>query len=174
MKNNLVELEIGLSLKQIRDMSKKNWTKLVNQKCSELAFKTLIYKKLKLKKGKEIIYSELKIRKYLNPESYLNLEEMKQVMRTRLEVELIPGCLHFKFNLSKKCRFGCDMDENILHTITCKNDKIDIKSMSVKDLIVIYEDKIVKKHKVKILELKNIIFTRKNMLQSAALDQGIK
>ena len=49
-------------------------------------------------------------------------------------------------------------------------DKIDIKSMSVNDLIVIYEDKIVKKHKVKILELKNIIFTRENMLQYAALD----
>ena len=62
------------------------------------------------------------------------------------------------------------MDENIPHVITCTNDKIDIKNMSVEDLLVIYEDKISTKHKVKIIELKNIIRTREKMLQSTSHD----
>jgi hypothetical protein len=150
---DLQELNVDMSEKDIASMPKKMWKKLINSNARDLATNLYMKKKTKLKKGRMLEQTELKLKTYLKSQSNLNKKEMIEALRLRIEMQNLPKNLPHKFDGKKDCRFGCSSEEDILHGVKCLNDNIENKMNveDVKHVITNGDGKINKKH------LKNII-----------------
>ena len=164
MKIDLEELDLKESLEEVRAMSKDQWKMKVNLKAKELAFKMLLKRRSKLKKGNKIKYKQLKMKEYLTAQSNFNLEEMKDILKIRSEMVELPKCLPHKFGGERGCRYNCQEEEDIKHTIQCKNDFVDNKLIQIEDIDNIIEDNFDKEIKIKLKDFKRILMEKKNTM----------
>ena len=106
-------------------MGKNQLKSLVNKRSKVFALKVLITAKSKLRvKGSNCVYTTLRMRNYLKPESRLNQEEMKVVLLSRLGMSDVPKNHPYHYGSSKYCRFGCAIVEDITHAVSCVKDGI--------------------------------------------------
>ena len=124
---DLKDLEINLSLKEIRDMSKYEFVKLIKNSIHKKAFEYLIRKKGS--KGQEIEYTELKMAEYLTP-GYENVTIKDQRNIFAMRNRMVAMKENFKNGKqAEKC--ACGLLENMKHVYTCtflnKEHKTDIK-----------------------------------------------
>ena len=83
VKEDLKEMEIKFSFEEIASMSKKKFKSIVKQACQQACFKSLKNDKLKLSKGKEIEYTELKTQHYFKPGNNLSADSMRWIFKIR-------------------------------------------------------------------------------------------
>ena len=134
VKLDLEALSIELSLKEIQNVSSKEWKKQVKHRGNELALATLLDLKSKLKyKGRNNVYPKLRTKAYLLSESGFYLMEMKLILKLRTDMLEVPKCLLHKFDGDKMCRSGCMVEEDISHTIECNEDNM-VKMFKMEDL----------------------------------------
>ena len=101
-------------------------------------------------------------------ETRFTLEEMKEILRIRCEMVLVPKCLPHKFGGDRRCRYKCDHEEDIKHAIECTNDSIDNKIIKEEDIANIINDKYDKTLKTKLKDFKRII----NIKMDQFMDEG--
>ena len=88
--NDLKELEINLSLQEIRTISKSSFTNILKDRTKRNALAYLIGKKGK--KGKEICYSTLEMSEYLQPTNQvLTVEQKREMFSVRNRMIDIPN-----------------------------------------------------------------------------------
>ena len=79
--NNLKELNLTISLKDIKEMTRKQYREMIKTKCDELAFKYLMNKRRT--KGKEIEYTRVQMSDYLLSNYQSEIEDQKQIFELR-------------------------------------------------------------------------------------------
>ena len=124
--NNLKEMNINLSLQEIKEMKNKKYKEMIKLKCEELAFNYLISKRRV--KGKEIIYKNIQMSQYLLPNSELDIRDQKKIFEIRNKMIDISENFSTKSKIEKKC--VCGNLENMEHIYYCKylnNSEIEIE-----------------------------------------------
>ena len=112
-KKNLKEMNIGLTWKEIKMMSKESFHKMLKMKISEISLKYLLNKRSS--KGKEIEYKSLEMADYLKPFSQnLTIEEKRKIFSIRNRMIDIGN----NFGRSEKC-IMCGKDEDMNHVYWC-------------------------------------------------------
>ena len=105
------DLDLNLTIVEIKEMSRYQFKSILKRSINKVAFIYLTQIQDKKYKGSDIEYgSFLKTQDYLLPNSYLNLEEQKQMMKIRFKMNKIP----FNFSHRKQdinCRKGCQEQE---------------------------------------------------------------
>jgi hypothetical protein len=129
-----VQLKLELSDEEIAAANKKEFKELLETKANTLSFEKLLKRKSKLSKGKHLEYSSLKTQAYLEPESKLNLEEMKTMLRIRTDMTDLAEHMKYKHGGIKTCRVGCSAYENLQHLIECKVDTIEQNIVTKTDI----------------------------------------
>ena len=76
----------------------------------------------------------------------------------------LPKCLPHKFGGERGCRYNCQEEEDIKHTIQCKNDFVDNKLIQIEDIDNIIEDNFDKEIKIKLKDFKRILMEKKNTM----------
>jgi hypothetical protein len=108
---DLQELDLTLSLEEIKTMTKYKFSKMLKMKISENALNYL--KKRKGKKGKEIVYECLEMSEYLKPtNNQLEIIGKQEMFEVRNRMTDIPDNFP-KPNLENKCI--CGDKENMIH-----------------------------------------------------------
>ena len=79
--NNLKEMNINMSIKEIIEMTTKKYKEMIKSKCNELAFKYLMNKRGI--KGKEIEYRKIQMSQYLLPNAQLEIQDQKKIFEIR-------------------------------------------------------------------------------------------
>ena len=153
---DLKDLDINLKPKEISNMSKNEWKNVVNQKAKMFSFEKLTSKVEGFKIGKNNKYEEPALRNYLKGVSRLTPEVMKTILGLRTESLKLPKYVSYKFQNDKSCRFECKSEEDVAHTIECKNDNVKNKKISADDLNEVLNDVVNTHTKVVIKELKRI------------------
>ena len=74
-------MNLSITLKDIKEMTAKQYKEIIKAKCNELAFRYLMNKRRT--KGKEIEYTKIQMSQYLLPNNHLEIEEQKQVFEIR-------------------------------------------------------------------------------------------
>ena len=113
---DLKDLDIELSFKEIRILSKQKFTKIINEKinCAALSYLT---GKQNIKGG-EIIYSKLEISEYLSPlTSHLSITDKRKMFSVRNMMIDIPANFS-KANRDMKCI--CGEIETMKHLYICE------------------------------------------------------
>ena len=114
--NNLKELNINLTLKEIKDMTGNKFKEMIRSKCNELAYRYLI--KRKGSKGKAIEYTRIQMSEYLQPNSELEIEEQKKIFEMRNKMTDIPANYPGRYENEKK-QCICEQSEDMEHIYFC-------------------------------------------------------
>ena len=86
---DLKELEINISLEEIKNMTKTKFSRILKVKIKKNAFSYLIRKRGK--KGGEISYTSLEMAEYLQPcNANLTIEQKHELFEVRNRMVLIP------------------------------------------------------------------------------------
>ena len=128
--NNLKELNIKMTLQEIREMSKTKYKEMIKFKCDELAYKYLTSRKGS--KGKEIDYSRIEMSQYLQPNDILKISEQKQIFEIRNKMTNISANYPGKMKNEHKC--FCGQAENMEHIYYCSrlnNTEIKIEYVNI-------------------------------------------
>ena len=112
---NLKDLDISLSLNDIKEMSLYRYTELLRIKCKESALKYLLKKRGT--KGSKIKYSKLEMSEYLFPNEEYTISEQKNIFEIRNNMTDIPSNFCSKENNISKC--FCNEKEDIEHIYYC-------------------------------------------------------
>ena len=92
VQKNIKEFNIDLSNSDIKNMNKKQFQKITRQKSAELAFKCLIQKKEKGKKGNILKYkNQLQMADYLCPNNFLDIDDQRLLFQIRSETNQLPA-----------------------------------------------------------------------------------
>ena len=113
--NDLKDLNINLTLKEIKDMTGSKYREIIRLKCNELAYNYLM--KRKGSKGKEIVYTRIQMSSYLQPNYELEIDEQKKIFEMRNKMTFIPANYPGKNKNEKKC--VCEQLENMDHIYLC-------------------------------------------------------
>ena len=112
----LKELDISLSLDQIKEMSIYEYKRIVKQKCKESAYNYLIKKRGT--KGDEISYPRLEMAEYLLPNNEFSIDEQRKLFELRNRMTDIPSNQCSKEKNKSRC--PCGENENMEHVYHCK------------------------------------------------------
>ena len=112
--NDLKQMDINLSLKEISEMKLAKYQNLVRRKCKLNAFEYLMKKRGS--KGKEIHYLELEMSEYLLPNDMFKIEQQRYQFSLRNRMINIPD--NFSANSSEKCI--CGVKETMQHVFSCE------------------------------------------------------
>ena len=108
-KLNIEEINLGLTIQEIKEIKKTKFKIIFKKKITEAAFEYL-----KRKKGKKGVES-LQIANYLRPyNSNLSIEEKQEIFAIRNGMVNIPA----NYGSEKECK--CGMKENTAHIYDCK------------------------------------------------------
>ena len=118
-KSNLKEMNINISFSEIEKMTVKEYKKMIKTNCDKLAFEYLMKKKGS--KGKEIIYTNLQMSQYLQPNNHLEITEQKKIFELRNRMTNIPG------NYGNQTECECGMIENMEHIYINANTSMKTK-----------------------------------------------
>ena len=112
-KLNMKEINLGLTVQEIKEIKKTKFKIILKKKITEAAFEYL--KRKQGKKGGEIEYKSLQIANYLRPyNSNLSIEEKQEIFAIRNGMVNIPA----NYGSEKECK--CGMKENTAHIYECK------------------------------------------------------
>ena len=112
---NLKDLDVNMSLREIKEMSQNKYTHLIRTKCEETAYGYLMKKRGK--KGMQIIYQEIKMSEYLLPNEQLSIDDQRNIFGVRNKKADIPSnFLSEKINTTKCC---CGTKEEMEHVYYC-------------------------------------------------------
>ena len=114
--NNLKELNINLTLREVREMTGKKYKEMIKRRCNELAFEYLINKRRK--KGKEITYNNIQMSQYLLPNNQLEIQDQKKIFEMRNRMTIIPENYPSKYKEKSNCI--CGEKETMEHIYICK------------------------------------------------------
>ena len=121
VKSDMEEANIQFNVEQISSTSKQIFKKIVKEQ-SQIAFLNQLNKeKMKLSKGNNLNYPQLKLQSYLKSNSNLTSETMKRIMKIRLRD--IPVKCNFPGAFSdNKCVAAplCDKSESNEHLFSCE------------------------------------------------------
>ena len=112
---NLQDLNICLSLEEIKEMSLYTYTGLLRTKCKESAFSYLLKKSGT--KGGEIRYLKLEMAEYLLPNDEFDINEQKYIYSLRNKMFNIPSNFCSRENNTSKCQ--CNTTEDMEHIYNC-------------------------------------------------------
>ena len=122
---DLEDFKINLELEEIRNLSFEKYKSIVKLGAINFAFERLINKKKSRKsenaKGKNIIYTQLKMADYLTSENLdATIEEKKWIFQCRVEDIEIKGNKRWKYDdiSCKSC--NTQQDETQLHVLLYK------------------------------------------------------
>jgi hypothetical protein len=113
---NLKDLDINLSLEEIKVISPYKYTQLVRAKCREGATKYLMKKRGS--KGSEINYPCLEMATYLQPNNVFTIDDKRKLFEIRNRMYPIPSNFCAKEENSYKC--VCGQTEDMKHVYNCK------------------------------------------------------
>ena len=113
--DDLRKLRITDKLKDIKLMSKNQFTKMLKERVKENAFKYLVSRQGS--KGKENIYSDLCMAEYLLPTTTLTISEKQKMFAVKNRMVQIPANFP-KPNIENKCY--CGKKEDMKHIYTCE------------------------------------------------------
>ena len=114
--NNLREMKIEMTLKEITEMPTKSYRAMIKIRCNELAFQYLMNKRRT--KGKEIHYIKLQMSQYFQPNNQLEIEEQKKVFELRNRMTNIP--INFSKQNHNQMKCICGEYETMEHIYYCK------------------------------------------------------
>ena len=117
---DLEDLNLNLSFKDIADMSKYKFKKIVKEACQKFAFKYLIEQKNKLSKGKNLIYNNLKTQNYLKPGTGLSQDDIKQIYLLRTQNIMVKTNFPGMFQNDKCVSNQCSEKDSSRHVFYCK------------------------------------------------------
>ena len=111
---DLSEMNIELTLNEIKTMPKERFLKIIKSKISEISLKYLLDKRKS--KGKEISYQKLDMADYLMPYNKgLNIEEKRYLFSIRNRMVDAGN----NFGKNEKCKM-CDNNEDMNHIYICE------------------------------------------------------
>ena len=113
--NTLLQLDIHLTLEEIKGMSNHKYTVLVKKKCEESALIYLLKKRGS--KGSEIEYTKIEMASYLQPNNEYEIDDQRYVFGMRNKMVDIPSCFTAKEKNKSKCH--CNQTEDIEHIYNC-------------------------------------------------------
>ena len=124
-KENLKELDINLTLEEIKKKSKNSFKRLVKTKAKEYTLNYLLDLKEKHSKMEKLQYTELKLQTYLKTDE-IPVSEAKNLYRFRTR------CAKFKENMkngyqSTPCPFCLVQPDNQTHSVQCTVVKSRVK-----------------------------------------------
>ena len=114
--NNLKEMNINMSIKEIIEMTTKKYKEMIKSKCNELAFKYLMNKRGI--KGKEIEYRKIQMSQYLLPNAQLEIQDQKKIFEIRNRMTNISENYSKQSQNEMKCI--CGEQETMRHIYYCK------------------------------------------------------
>ena len=134
-------MNLNITLKDIKEMTVKQYKDIIKAKCNELAFRYLMNKRRT--KGKEIEYTRIQMAQYLLPNGHLEIEDQKQINEIRNKITNITA--NYSSNGKKEQICICGEKETMDHIYNCKklnNSELNIKyeniySENVKNLKMI-------------------------------------
>ena len=119
VKEDIKDLELNMTLEQIKDCSKEAFKETVKKHVNAAGFKYLISLQKTHTKAKEMQYGDLNLQQYLDSESNPMTNKEKIFAFTARSHMLDLKC---NFKLGKvdlKCSLGCDQDESQQHLFVC-------------------------------------------------------
>ena len=122
--NNLKEMNIQLTLKELKDMKAEKYRELIREKCIELAYQYLMKKRGK--KGIEIKYQKIQMAQYLSPNNIFEIKDQTKIFEMRNKMTNIPA--NFSGKSEKSCI--CGEIESMNHIYVCKKlnkEEIEVK-----------------------------------------------
>ena len=112
-KRNIEDINLELSMNEIKAMTKTKFTTILKKKISNAAFEYLLKKQGK--KGGEIKYSGVQMASYLQPYcSVLTINEKQEIFSIRNGMVNIPA------NYGTKSECICGKNENLAHIYECQ------------------------------------------------------
>ena len=112
---NLKDLDVNMSLREIKEMSQNKYTHLIRTKCEETAYGYLMKKRGK--KGMQIIYQEIKMSEYLLSNEQLSIDDQRNIFAVRNKMTDIPSNFLSEKNNTTKC--CCGTKEEMEHVYYC-------------------------------------------------------
>ena len=113
-RKDLKELNIELTLDEIKTMPKESFSKIIKSKISEISLKYLLSKRSS--KGKEISYEKIEMADYLMPyNKSLNIEEKRKLFSIRNRMADVGN----NFGKNENCKM-CDTYEDMNHIYICE------------------------------------------------------
>ena len=116
-KRDLKQLNINLSIDEIKKISVNRFKSLVRVKCQEAAYNYLMNKRGS--KGSEIIYSQVEMSEYLLPNNEFSIEDKRKLFSIRNKMYQISSNFCSKKNNTSKC--VCQETEDMEHIYVCKS-----------------------------------------------------
>ena len=116
VKSDLNEMEIKFEDKDIQEMSKRQWKKLINQKIKEKALNYLVAENDKKEKTRHIKFNKLEMSNYLNENKSTSLSKLIFSIRSgTLDIK----CLN-KWNYGDNLCVMCELKaETLEHLMIC-------------------------------------------------------
>ena len=119
VEEDLEELDIHLSLEDIKNLSKDVLRNFLKPKVEEKALLFLNQKKLKHSKVLHIRHAKLKMQDYLCPSNVRSLEMSKFLFSARTRMLDIGANFSNKYSDKVKCKLGCDVLDTQQHLLEC-------------------------------------------------------
>ena len=130
-------MNINLTDNQIKSLKKIKFKNIVKEKCKSKAFEDLIKIKSQHSKGKEVVYKELKIQKYLKSNK---LTKNQKILLYNLRYRMTNAKMNFKnMYLDTKCSLCENEEDSIRHYLECSVLLEQCEEL-FNDRIVRYED----------------------------------
>ena len=119
VEENLDELEIYLSLEDIKILSKEVFRNFLKQKIEEKALLFLNEKKLKHSKVLHIKHDKLEMQEYFCPSNVRSLEISRFLFSARTRMLDVGANFSNKYSDKVKCKLGCDALDTQQHLLEC-------------------------------------------------------
>ena len=119
VEEDLDDLEIYLSLEDIKNLSKELLRNFIKQKVDEKALLFLNQRKLKHSKVLHIKHEKLEMQEYLCPSNVRSLELSKFLFSARTRMLDIGANFSNKYSNKVKCKLGCEELDTQQHLLQC-------------------------------------------------------
>ena len=117
--DDLKHLGINLSLQEIKSMSKIKFNKIIKLSIQKCALEYLLRKQGS--KGKDILYSEIKMPEYLMPNEFnLTIEQKRYIFSMRNKMVPIENNFPSK-GIVEKCVYGENLEMLYIYQYSCLN-----------------------------------------------------
>ena len=146
VKADMEELEMNMTLEDIKMLSKTGWKDLVSKKVQNRAFKYLTDLKTTHSKARNIQYQNLQLQSYLgSSENNLTIQEKQFIFAAR--TRMLDVKANFKSSESdlscRKCRNGTESQEHLISCEALSDGNLVINSSHYEDILGSDKEKII-------------------------------
>ena len=170
VKSDLEELEMIMTLEDIKMLSKTGWKELVSRKVQNRAFNYLTDLKATHSKARNIQYQKLKLQSYLGSSvNNLTIQQKQFIFAAR--TRMLDVKVNFKtseFDLScRKCRNATESQEHLLSCEALLDGNIVLNSPHYEDILGVDREKIIVMGRI-LIEKYNLLKTPSAPTSAAA------